>query len=213
MNDIYEINYELFSTLYDEWENKNNKSYLSNSFLVKNKNGTGYFGVDNNYGEWFEEDFKNKGTAICWLKNDDFDVEDAVNEYNKHKKKYNNVKDIKSQEEFCNKYNLYHRDYVEFDPSKEYDFKIIIGNDVKEFSSTIKTAIGFASNYESDLLYNGALLLSPLGMTWEENFRLINRYLGKDYLKDNPKLKDWGVPYVDVSSHLLHFKDEYNMRI
>ena len=217
MNRIYEINYDLFSTLFKEWENKdykNESGYIYNNFLVKDKDDNEYFGVDNTAGEWFEEEFKNKTTALIWLTNNEFDLEDAVKEFDSNKNKYKNLsKQVKTQDEFCSKYNLYHRDYIQFDPNKEYDFKINLNGNVCEFSSTIKTAIGFASNYESDLTYKDVLLISPLGFEWEENYKLIQKFLGNNYLKDNPKMKDWGVPYIDETSSLLHFKDDFNIKI
>mgnify|MGYP001026613695 CR=1 FL=1 len=219
---IYEIEYNLYSRLFDEHENSDyNKtpSYLWGRFLVKNKNGVGYFCVDNTTNEWWEEEFKEKQQCLMWLVDDELTVEDVIERYNKNKDKYKDYeKYLVSQDVFCEENNIYHRDYFNFDPNKEYDFSVNLGSGTREFSATIENALGLASNYESDLSHKNTIIFSPLGFDWDENYRLVEQYLGKDHIKKKLKNEDmydgFGLPYrrPDDSS-LIHFKDEKNIRM
>ncbi len=218
---IYEIDFNLYSRLFNERENSDYgkmPSYLTGKFLVKNKNGKGYFGVDNSTNEWWEEEFKNKLQCLIWLVDDELTTEQVIEKYNTNK---DDCKDYKkylvSQDVFCEKNNIYHRDYFKFDPKKEYDFKINLGSGTREFSSTIENALGLASNYETDLLYKDILIFSSLGFEWEENCRLIEQYLGKNYDRRNFKEKDlyddFGLPYRKPSDGCFNFKDEKTIKM
>lgn len=218
---IYEINFDLYSRLFNERENSDYgkmPSYLTGKFLVKNKNGKGYFGVDNSTNEWWEEEFKNKLQCLIWLVDDELTTEQVIEKYNTNK---DDCKDYKkylvSQDIFCEKNNIYHRDYFKFDSKKEYDFTINFGSGAKEFSSTIENALGLASNYESDLLHKDILIFSPLGFEWEENCRLIEKYLGKNYDRRNFREKDLyddlGLPYRRPNDGCFKFKDEKNIKM
>ena len=71
---IYEIDFNLYSRLFNERENSDYgkmPSYLTGKFLVKNKNGKGYCGVDNSTNEWWEVEFKNKLQCLIWLEHDE----------------------------------------------------------------------------------------------------------------------------------------------
>lgn len=219
---IYEIDFNLYSRLFKEHENYNYNeapSYLWGRFLVKNKNGKGYFCVDNTTNEWWEEEFKNKQQCLMWLVDTELTSDKVIKLYNQDKDKYKDYKKyLISQDVFCEENNIYHRDYFKFDPNKEYDFTINFGNGAREFSSTIENAIGLSSNYKCDLLHKNTLIFSPQGFEWEENYRLVEQYLGKNYIRDRIKQRDinsnFGVPYRDPEdTYYIHFKDEKNIRI
>ena len=215
---IYEINYELYNRLFNEreeylYEFDKTPDYLYAKFIVKNKNGKGYFCVDNSTNEWWEEEFKNKTQCLMFLVEDELTAEQVIDKYNKNKNAYKHYgKFLVSQDVFCEKNNIYHRDYFNFDPKKEYNFTINFGNCTREFSSTIENALGLASNYETDLQYKGILIFSSLGFDWEENCRLIERYLGKNFdrrkfiYKDS--FDDYGLPYRKPTDGCFNFKDE-----
>lgn len=222
MSRIYEISYSLYSRLYNEYENSdydNISSYLLNKFLVKNKNGKGYFCIDNTTNEWWEEEFKNKQQSLMWLVDNELTYNEVIQKYNKNKYKFKDYnKYLVSQDVFCEENNIYDKDYFKFDLNKEYDFEIVFHNDSRKFSSTIESAIGLALNYESHLLYKDTLIFSPKGFDFEENYRLIEQYLGKKYIKDKIKSNeingDFGVPYRNLEdSHFIHLKDEKNIKI
>jgi len=50
------------------------------------------------------------------------------------------------------------------------------------FRADMLSAFQLASNYEADLMWGGQYLLSPLGLSYEENRDLIAKYLGKRFL-------------------------------
>lgn len=218
---IYEIDFNLYSRLFNEHEDcdyNKTPSYLWGRFLVKNKNGKGYFCVDNTTNEWWEEEFKNKQQCLMWLVDTDLTSDEVIKRYNDNKNLYKDYKKyLVSQDVFCEENNIYHRDYFKFDLNKEYDFTINFGNGAKEFSSTIENALGLASNYETDLLYKNILIFSSLGFEWEENCRLIEQYLGKNYDRRNFREKDlyddFGLPYRKPSDGCFKFKEEKNIKI
>lgn len=220
---IYEIDYKLYNLLFDEHE-KNNEygklpDYFWNRFIVKNENGKGYFCVDNSTNDWWLEEFKNKTQCLMFLVDNELTAEDVIEKYEKDKTAYKHYrKYLATQEEFCEENNIYHRDYFKFDPKKEYDFIINFGDGPREFSSTIENAIGLSANYECDLLHKNTLIFSPQHFEWEENYRLIEQYLGKNYIRDRIKQRsinsNFGVPYREPEdTHLIHFKDDKNIRI
>lgn len=65
-----------------------------------------------------------------------------------------------------------------------------------KFTSDMLSAFQLASNYEADLYLNGKLILSPLGLEYEDNVRLIQKYLGKRYANNKSfNLKGYKNPY------------------
>lgn len=219
---IYEIDFNLYSRLFKEYENSDyNKTpdYLCGRFLVKDNDNNSYFCVDNTTNEWWEEEFKNKQQCLIWLVDTDLTEKEVIQKYNENKELYKDYeKYIVSQDVFCDENKIYHRDYFKFDPNKEYDFIINFRNGAREFSSTIENAIGLASNYECNLLYKDTLIFSPQGFEWEENYRLVEQYLGKNYIRDKIKVEDinsnFGVPYRNPEdTQFIHFKDEKSLKI
>jgi hypothetical protein len=70
--------------------------------------------------------------------------------------------------------------------SKQYNFcmdKYWEGD--YKFTSDMLSAFQLASNYEADLYLNGRLIFSPLGLDWEDNKKLIIKYLGKRFVNEH----------------------------
>ena len=190
-----------------------------NKFIFTEKGKQPVIVVDNSVGDFFVEEFSNKTKGLIYLVNDTFLPNDVEEEYSKNKNKYKNYnKIVGNKHDYFLDNNLYDRDFLEFDPKKEYDFTINFGNGAREFSATIENALGLASNYECDLVYNNNLIFSPLGFEFEENYRLIQQYLGKNYFRDKLKERDindnFGLPYRNIDdSFAIHFKEEKTMKI
>lgn len=65
-----------------------------------------------------------------------------------------------------------------------------------KFTSDMLSAFQLASNYEADLYLNGKLILSPLGLEYSQNVKLIQKYLGKGYVnKKGFNLRGYKNPY------------------
>ena len=73
------------------------------------------------------------------------------------------------------------RDF-EIDMEGIYEFDVIIpSNSHYKIRTNLETAFRVATNYEADLYINGILLLSPLGLSYEDNSESTQFYLGKPY--------------------------------
>lgn len=215
---IYEINYDLYAKLFEDYEKSKNDNtllpYLKGKFIVKDKDNKGYFYVDNSTLNWWEEEFDEKQQGIIWLVDDELNAEEVLKKYKKNKcSSYN--KYVKSMNDYCNKYKIYHRNFFEFNLNTEYDFFIKQNKELKHFKSTIEDAIGLASYYNSDLLYKNILIFSPTGFDIDENYRLIKRYLGNNYFENSRNIKKYkfGVPYKTKDSNSIHFIEEKNIKI
>lgn len=191
MSKIYEIDISLF--------NKIRMYPTYDKFIFKDKNKKSVVVVDNSSGDFFTEKFSNKTKGLIFLINKEFLPSDVEKEYKENKNKYRNYKKIVSnQNDYMLEKDLYDRDFLDFDSNKKYEFDINIGynNCPKKFKSTIKEALGLASNYESNLVYNGIIIFSPLGFEWEYNNNLIHKYL-----KISPvNKKGIPLPYVYLDS-------------
>ena len=84
--------------------------------------------------------------------------------------------------------------------NKKYTFDIDLGYGEKQFKATIKDALGLAINYESDLGFNGTLIISPMGFEWEDNNRLIEKCVGKENLSKSNDTFGWFIPYRNPDS-------------
>ena len=104
--------------------------------------------------------------------------------------------------------------FLKFNPNKKYTFDIIIGYGEQQFKATIKDALGLAINYESDLGYNGILLLSPMGFEWEQNHKLIERVVGQENLSKSNDTFGWFIPYRNSDSKSIEWiKKEKTIKI
>lgn len=190
--------YELDISLYDKV-----RMYPTfDKFIFTNKNKRSVVAVDNSSGDFFTEDFSNKTKGLIFLINDTFMPYDVEKEYQENKNKYKNYhKVVSSQEDYMLEKDLYDRDFLSFDPNKKYEFDINIGYGSKKIKAKIIDALGLASNYESDLGYNGCIIFSPLGFDWEYNNKLIHKYLGISPVNKNGiKLpySSWGSSKIEV---------------
>ena len=207
MSKIYELDISLFKKVY---------MYPTyDKFIFTTKNKRSVVAVDNSYGEFFTEDFSNKMKGFIYLANEEFMPDDVEKEYTKNKNKYKNYsKFISTQNEYFIDRNLSDRDFLNFDPNKKYEFDINIGFGKQRFKGKIEDALGLSLNYESDLLYNSIILISPLGFEWNDNLNLMKKYLdGRfiDYKKDN-----YGIPYRSRDSKQIEWIEktkEKNMNI
>lgn len=206
MSRIYEMDISLFNKI---------KMYPTyDKFIFKGKNKRSVIVVDNSTGNFFVEDFSNKTKGLIYLVNENFLPNDVEKEYKNNKEKYKNYKKIVlPQNDYMLDRDLYDRDFLDFDPNKKYEFDIYVAykdypNKVK---ATIKDALGLASNYESDLGYNGILLFSPLGFEWEYNNSLIHKSLKISPVSE----KGIKLPYVYLDSPNIEWiKDKNkNMKI
>lgn len=68
-----------------------------------------------------------------------------------------------------------------------------------KFKSDPVSAFELASNYEADLYCQGTLILSPLGFEWDENVKLIEKYLGRQGWKETENGKELNLGYKDLS--------------
>ena len=181
---IYEIDYSLYDKI---------KMYPTyDSFIFSSDNDKSVLTVDNTAGEWFVEEFSNKTKALIYLMNDNYLPDDVEKEYLKNRAKYNDYdKYVMNKHDYLIKNNIQDRDFLDFKQDEKYEFSINFGNGVRYFKSTIQDALGLAVNYETDLVYNNILLISPLGFDWEENNSLIESYIKTK----NTNKNDFGIPY------------------
>ncbi len=195
MSKIYEIDISLYDKI---------RMYPTyDKFIFTNKGKRNVVVVDNSSGDFFTEDFSNKTKGLIYLVNDEFMPNDVEKEYKANKNKYKNYnKIVSSQNDYMLEKDLYDRDFLSFDPNKKYEFDIVLGDYKRQkIKAKIKDALGLASNYESDLLYNDRLIFSPLGFEWEYNNSLIHKYLGISPVNKNGiKLpySSWGSSQIEV---------------
>lgn len=193
MSKIYEIDISLYDKI------KMYPTYDKFIFITKGKKNV--VAVDNTSGDFFTEDFSNKTKGLIYLVNDEFMINDVEKEYKTNKNKYKHYNNIVfSQNDYMLDKDLYDRDFLSFDPNKKYEFNIVVGYKKKKIKASIKYALGLASNYESDLLYNERLIFSPLGFEWEYNNNLIHKYLGISPVNKNGiKLpySNWESPKIE----------------
>lgn len=68
---------------------------------------------------------------------------------------------------------------------KQYNFSMFHYYEGEyKFTSDMLSAFQLASNYEADLYLNGKLILSPLGFEYQENKKLIEKYLSKRFVNE-----------------------------
>lgn len=83
----------------------------------------------------------------------------------------------------------------------DYTYEFTICRTYEEsakFNSDPVSAFELASNYEADLYYQGVLILSPLGYEWEDNVKLIEKYLGRHGWKETENGKEFNLGYKDL---------------
>ena len=194
MSKIYELDISLFDKI---------KMYPTyDKFIFTTKGKRSIVAVDNSSGDFFTEDFSNKTKGLIYLANEKFMPYDVEKEYKENKDKYKIYnKIVSSQNDYMLEKDLYDRDFLSFDPNKKYEFNVVVGYKQKKIKANIKDALGLASNYESDLLFNDRLIFSPLGFEWEYNNSLIHKYLGISPVNKNGiKLpySSWGSSKIEV---------------
>lgn len=198
MSRIYELDIEKFNRIY---------AFPTNDkFIFKDSNKNDVVVVDNSNGNFYVENFSNKIKGLIYLVNDNYTLTDTEKEYKTNKNLYKNKYDkvVASQEDYMLENDLYDRDFLEFIQDKKYQFDINIGYGRKTFKATIKDALGLASNYESDLVFNDRLIFSPLGFDWEYNKNLIEKYIGKSNLKYREN-GTFELPYVSSQSEKIEW--------
>lgn len=189
--------YELDISLYD----KVRMNPTDDMFIFTDKHKRSVVAVDNSYGEFFVEDFSNKIKGLIYLVNDDFMPNDVEKEYLENKHKYNNYDKVVSDSvDYFLDNKTANRDFLKFNPNKKYTFDIDLGYGEKQFKATIKDTLGLAINYESDLGFNGTLIISPMGFEWEDNNRLIEKCVGKENLSKSNDTFGWFIPYRNPDS-------------
>lgn len=194
MSKIYELDISLFDKI---------RMYPTyDKFIFTTKGKRSVVAVDNSSGDFFTEDFSNKTKGLIYLVNEEFMPYDVEKEYKDKKNKYKNYnKIVSSQNDYMLEKDLYDRDFLSFDPNKKYEFNIVVCYKQKKIKANIKDALGLASNYESDLLFNDRLIFSPLGFEWEYNNSLIHKYLGISPVNKNGiKLpySSWESPKIEI---------------
>lgn len=202
MSKIYELDISLFDKI---------RMYPTyDKFIFTTKGKRSIVAVDNSSGDFFTEDFSNKTKGLIYLVNDEFMVNDVEKEYKTNKNKYKHYNNIVSgQNDYMLDKDLYDRDFLSFNPNKKYEFNIVVGYKQKKIKANIKDALGLASNYESDLLFNDRLIFSPLGFEWEYNNSLIHKYLGISPVNKNGiKLpySSWGSSKIEVLAQEKNIK-------
>lgn len=203
MSKIYELDRSLFD--------KVNMYPTYNKFIFTDKHKRNIVAVDNTSGDFFTEDFSNRIKGLIYLVNDSFLPDEVEKEYLEHKDKYSyeKYKNIVCDSiDYCLDNNIYDRDFLKFDPNKKYTFDINLGYGEQHFKSTIKDALGLAINYESDLGFNGTLLISPLGFEWEENNRFIEKCVGRENLSSPGNMFGWFLPYRNQQSKQIEWIKE-----
>ena len=201
MSKIYELDNSLF--------NKINLFRTNDKFIFTDKNKRNVIAVDNSNGAFFVEEFSNKIKGLIYLVNDEFLPNDVEKEYleNKHKYNYYDKVVIDYIDYFSDGKNK-DRTFLKFNPNKKYIFDINVGYGEQQFKSTIKDALGLAINYETDLGYNGVLLLSPMGFDWEENHKLIEKCVGKENLSKSNNTFGWFIPYRNPHSNEIEWLEK-----
>ncbi len=212
---IYELDISLFDKI--------RKYPTFDSFLFTSKGKRNVIAVDNTTGDFFTEEFSNKTKGLIYLCNRDYLPNDVEKEYKENKKKYKNYSRlISNQNDYMFDRDLYDRDFLHFDPNKKYSFVININYKKTNIKATIKDALGLASNYEGDLLFNGRLIFSPLSFDWNYNNNLIHKYLGISPVNKNGinlPYSSWGSPKIEIvenskeSNLFLNKQEEKNIKI
>ena len=195
---IYELDKSLMKKIY--------MYQTYDQFIFTEKGKRSVVAVENKDGNFWIEEFSNKTKALIYLLNNNFMPQHVEEEYLKNKDKYKNYnKVVRHKHEYLLDRNLHDRDFLEFNPTKKYEFEIGMGRSEipGKFKATIKDALGLASNYESDLAYKGIIIFSPLGFEYEHNRRLIDKFVGK-----NVKL-----PYRFINSKEIKWIDEKEKNI
>ena len=195
MSKIYELDNSLF--------NKINLFRTNDKFIFTDKNKRNVIAVDNSNGAFFVEEFSNKIKGLIYLVNDEFLPNDVEKEYLENKHKYNYYDKVVSDSiDYFSDGKNRDRIFLKFNPNKKYIFHINVGYGEQQFKSTIKDALGLAINYETDLGYNGVLLLSPMGFEWEENHKLIEKCVGKE------NTFGWFIPYRNPHSNEIEWLEK-----
>lgn len=192
MSKIYQLDNSLF-----------NKVYMFptyDKFIFTDKQKRSVIAVDNSNGEFFTEDFSNKIKGLIYLVNEDFMPNDVEKEYQKNKHKYHYNKVVSDSVDYFIDNKKTDRDFLKFDPNKKYIFDINIGFGERQIKATIKDALGLAINYESDLGFNGTIIISPMGFEWKDNNRLIEKCVGKENLGKSNDTFGWFIPYKNPDS-------------
>lgn len=203
--------YELDNTLFD----KINNFRTNDKFIFTDKHKRNVIVVDNSYGAFFVEEFSNRIKGLIYLTNENFLPNDVEKEYLYNKEKYDYYDKVVSDSvDYFNDGKNRDRIFLKFNPNKKYIFDIDIGYGEQQFKSTIKDALGLAINYESDLGYNGVLLLSPMGFEWEQNHKLIERSVGKENLSKSNDTFGWFIPHRNPNSKGIDWiEKEKNIRM
>lgn len=198
MSKIYELDNSLF--------NKINLFRTYDKFIFTDKHKRNVIAVDNSYGAFFVEEFSNKIKGLIYLVNEDYLPNDVEKEYLVNKNKYNFYNKVVSDSvDYFTDGKSRDRIFLKFNPNKKYTFDINIGYGEQQFKATIKDALGLAINYESDLGYNGILLLSPMGFEWEQNHKLIERAVGQENLSKSNDTFGWFIPYRNSESKSIEW--------
>lgn len=197
--------YQLDNSLY----NKVRMYPTYDKFIFTDKHKRSIVAVDNTSGDFFTEDFSNKIKGLIYLVNDEFMPNDVEKEYHENKHKYTNYDKVVSDsvDYFLDNKNA-DRDFLKFDPNKKYTFDINLGYGEKQFKATIKDALGLAINYESDLGFNGTLVISPMGFEWEDNNKLIEKCVGRENLSKSNDTFGWFIPYRNPDSKGIEWIDK-----
>ncbi len=202
MSKIYELDNSLYNKV---------KMYPTyDKFIFTDKHKRNVVVVDNTSGDFFVEDFSNRIKGLIYLVNDEFMTYDVEKEYLENKDKYSYDKYKKVVNDSVDYFvdnNKIDRDFLKFDPNKKYIFDINLGFGEKQFKSTIKDALGLAINYETDLGFNGTLLISPAGFEWEENHKFIEKYVIRDLSKGGDMF-GWHIPYRNPDSPNIEWLDK-----
>lgn len=193
MSKIYELDISLFDKV------KEINSY--DSFIFIDKHTRSVIVVDNRQGEFFTEEFSNRLKGLIYLTKTDFLPKDVEKEYSENFDNYTFEKYEKvvfdSYDYYIDK-NLNDLDFLKFNPKKKYLFTINTADGERYFQSTIKDALGLASNYSSDLVYNGITIISPLRFDWGKNSELIEKCVGRENLSKSDSFDfGWFLPYRD----------------
>lgn len=193
MSKIYELDISLFDKV------KEINSY--DSFIFIDKHTRSVVVVDNRQGEFFTEEFSNRLKGLIYLTKTDFLPKDVEKEYSENFDNYTFEKYEKVVFDSCDYYmdkNLNDLDFLKFNPKKKYLFTINTADGERYFQSTIKDALGLASNYSSDLVHNGITIISPLRFDWGKNSELIEKCVGRENLSKSDSFDfGWFLPYRD----------------
>lgn len=193
MSKIYELDISLFDKV------KEINSY--DNFIFTNRHTRHVVVVDNSHGEFFTEDFSNRLKGLIYLTNNTFLPPDVEKEYSEN---FDNYTFEKYEKVVSDSYDYYmdksldDLDFLKFNPKKKYLFSINTLDGERQFQSTIKDALGLASNYSSDLVHNGITIISPLRFDCGKNSELIEKCVGRENLSKSDSFDfGWFLPYRD----------------